>query len=62
MDRSRFDGLARSLSNSRRSLLGGMLVAAGGWLGVARTEAKKKTEAQETETASETQCLWLPRG
>lgn len=42
MDGSHFDGLTRSLAQSRRSLLGGALALAGGWLGIANTAARKK--------------------
>jgi hypothetical protein len=37
MDGSQFDNLLRALTKSRRSLLGGALVAGTGWLGVACT-------------------------
>jgi hypothetical protein len=42
MDGSNFDELARSLTRSRRSFLGGGVLAAAGWLGVAGADAKKK--------------------
>jgi hypothetical protein len=42
MDGTQFDALSRSLTQSRRSLLGGALALAGGWLGVANTEARNK--------------------
>jgi hypothetical protein len=42
MDASQFDTFARSLTGSRRSLLGGSLALATGWLGVSATDAKKK--------------------
>jgi hypothetical protein len=42
MDGSRFDGLARSLIGSRRSMLVGALVMATGSLGISESEAKKK--------------------
>ncbi|MGH2618406.1 MAG: hypothetical protein ACRDJC_24510 [Thermomicrobiales bacterium] len=42
MDGFQFDTMIRSLSGSRRSLLGGVLTIAGGWLGVPGAGAKKK--------------------
>jgi hypothetical protein len=42
MDGSEFDGLARTLAKSRRSLLGGGLVVAAGWLGTSGAGAKKR--------------------
>lgn len=42
MDGSHFDDLLRSLTRPRRSLLGGSLALATGWLGVSAIDAKKK--------------------
>jgi hypothetical protein len=42
MDGSHFDGLVRSLTKSRRSLLGAALAATTGWLIANPAEAKKK--------------------
>lgn len=42
MDGSRFDQFSRALTGSRRSVLGGTLALAAGWLGASRVEAKKK--------------------
>lgn len=51
MDDSHFDGLTRSLVQSRRSLLGGALALVGGWFGiadsVARNKRKKKRRGQK---------------
>lgn len=41
MDGARRDTLVRSLPQSRRSLLGGLLLAPG-WLGISRVDAKKR--------------------
>jgi hypothetical protein len=42
MDQSVFDDVTRALASSRRSLLGGMLALAGGWLGDSGAEAGSK--------------------
>jgi hypothetical protein len=47
MDGSQFDTLIRSLTTSRRSLLGGASALAGGWLGVANTEARNKRKKKQ---------------
>jgi hypothetical protein len=39
---TRFDDLVLSLTESRRTVLGGALTAAAGWLGVAGADAKKR--------------------
>jgi hypothetical protein len=39
---SYFDHLARSLTGSRRSLFGGVMVSAASWLGISGANAKKK--------------------
>jgi len=42
MDGYDFDGLTRTVAQSRRSLLGGALALAGGWVGIANIEARNK--------------------
>jgi hypothetical protein len=42
MDGTQFDTVIRSLTKSRRSLLGGALALTGGWFGIANTAARKK--------------------
>jgi hypothetical protein len=42
MDGSQFDDLIRSLTSSRRALVGGVFVTAAGWLGATGTGAKKR--------------------
>jgi hypothetical protein len=42
MDGMKLDGMVRSLTDTRRSLLGGALALAGGWLGIDTTDAKKR--------------------
>lgn len=47
MDGSHFDGLTRSLAQSRRSLLGAALAATTGWLVTNPAEAKKKRKPRK---------------
>jgi hypothetical protein len=50
MDSSQFDDLLRSFGSSRRSLLGGLALAAG-WFGVTRVDARKKRRRKKTKKA-----------
>lgn len=51
MDGRAFDALLRSLTDSRRSLLGGSLAALGGLLGISASEAKKKKKSRVRRSA-----------
>lgn len=53
MDGSRFDNLIRSLTKSRRSLLGGSLAMATGWLGVSASDARKKRKRKRKRKKKE---------
>jgi hypothetical protein len=47
MEGSQFDDLARSLTESRRSLLAGSLALAAGWLGLTDADARKKRKHKQ---------------
>jgi hypothetical protein len=49
MDGSQFDHIVRSVTDSRRSLLGATLAAAAGWLSANSTEAKKKRKRKKKD-------------
>jgi hypothetical protein len=42
MDGAQFDNMIRTLTESRRALIGNALLDAAGWLGVAGADAKRK--------------------
>jgi hypothetical protein len=47
MEHRQFDDLIRSLTKSRRSLFGGALAAAAGWLGLSAADAKKRRKKRK---------------
>ncbi len=51
MDGAYFDGLTRAMAQSRRTLLGGAVALASGWIGSADTEARKKGQKRKGKKA-----------
>jgi hypothetical protein len=67
MDGRQFDDLLRTLTDSRRSILGGSLAAVVSWLGIAETTAKKKRKKREKKRRCNAQncahgCCKTPHG